>query len=283
MIGKKGTTEGIAGQGGEEGGGRESAQEYSVTVQRADLRNRPRSSDCGEHLGREEAAYPIASLTASTANAVRPAIPACLASKHLVPVWCGLNPRTVPLCLPLGVGRVRLDCPGSQDLALSGCAALGCIPPSAHARPATGMADRQLKLPHSRMPRRITREAHSAAGKLGRGCWPKSRNPLPTARDTAGTRTSFRITHPFHPWFDQEFRAIECRHGWRENRVYFLDGYGHGASLPLSWTNLAAPDPFLIVSAGKARFRPRDLLELVAMIQRMRNAGPTSNDSGEGG
>jgi len=130
MIGKKGTTEGIAGQGGEEGGGRESAQEYSVTVQRADLRNRPRSSDCGEHLGREEAAYPIASLTASTANAVRPAIPACLASKHLVPVWRGLNPRTVPLCLPLGVGRVRLDCPGSQDLAHSGCAASGWIPPS---------------------------------------------------------------------------------------------------------------------------------------------------------
>jgi len=65
--------------------------------------------------------------------------------------------------------------------------------------------------------------------------------------------------------------------------VYFHDGNGHGASLPLSWTNLAAPDLFLVVSAGKARFRPRDLLELVDLIQRMRNAESTSNDTGKGG
>jgi hypothetical protein len=103
------------------------------------------------------------------------------------------------------------------------------------------------------------------------------RNPLPTARDTAGAPHFFRVTHPFHPWFDQEFSAIECRHGWRENRVYFRDRNGHAASLPISWTNLAAPDPFLIFSAGNARFRPRDLLELVDLIQRMRHTGSASN------
>jgi hypothetical protein len=96
-------------------------------------------------------------------------------------------------------------------------------------------------------------------------------------------RGSVRITHPFHPWVDQEFDTIECRHGWRENRVYLRDRNGHVASLPIAWTNLAAPDPFLIVSAGKARFRPRDLLELVDLIQRIRNAGPACNGANERG
>jgi hypothetical protein len=65
--------------------------------------------------------------------------------------------------------------------------------------------------------------------------------------------------------------------------VYFRDRNGHASSLPIAWTDLAAPDPFLIVSAGKARFRPRDLLELVDLIQRMRRAGPASKNMGEGG
>jgi hypothetical protein len=53
--------------------------------------------------------------------------------------------------------------------------------------------------------------------------------------------------------------------------------------MPLSWTSLAAPDPFLIVSAGNARFRLRDLVELVDLIQRMRNSGPAFNDTAEEG
>ena len=117
----------------------------------------------------------------------------------------------------------------------------------------------------------------------GPGWSGKSSKPLPTARDTAGTHLSFRVTHPFHPWFGQQFSAIECRHGWRENRVYFRDRNGQSAALPIAWTSLAAPDPFLIASAGNARFRLQDLLELVDLIQRMRNAGPTSSSTGEGG
>jgi hypothetical protein len=81
---------------------------------------------------------------------------------------------------------------------------------------------------------------------------------------------------------DQDFDAIECRHGWRENRVYFRDRNGHIASLPISWTSLAMPDPFLIISAGNARFRSRDLLELVDLIQRMRNAGLACDNTGKG-
>ena len=42
------------------------------------------------------------------------------------------------------------------------------------------------------------------------------------------------------------------------------------------------PDPFLIISAGNARFRSRDLLELVDLIQRMRNAGLACDNTGKG-
>jgi hypothetical protein len=65
--------------------------------------------------------------------------------------------------------------------------------------------------------------------------------------------------------------------------VYLRDRNGHVASLPIAWTNLVAPDPFLIVSAGKARFRPRDLLELVDLIQRLRNTDSASNAPDKGG
>lgn len=96
------------------------------------------------------------------------------------------------------------------------------------------------------------------------------RNPLPTAPDTVSAVASFRITHPFHPWFDQEFHAIECRRSWREDKVFFRDPNGRSTSLPITWTSLAVPDPFLVVSNRKARFRPRDLLELADLINRLR-------------
>ena len=38
-------------------------------------------------------------------------------------------------------------------------------------------------------------------------------------------------------------------------------------SLPLAWTNLAPPDPFLVVAAGKAVLRLDDLHELVQFLR----------------
>jgi hypothetical protein len=39
------------------------------------------------------------------------------------------------------------------------------------------------------------------------------------------------------------------------------------------------PDPFLVVSNRKAHFRPRDLLELVDLIDRLRRAEGTGERS----
>ena len=57
-----------------------------------------------------------------------------------------------------------------------------------------------------------------------------------------------------------------CRYG-PEDRVCFHDEQGRICEIPLSWTNLAAKDPFVVLSAGKSWFRFEDLLELARQIR----------------
>jgi uncharacterized protein DUF5372 len=52
-----------------------------------------------------------------------------------------------------------------------------------------------------------------------------------------------------------------------EDRVCFHDDQGRICEIPLSWTNLAAEDPFVVLSAGRSWFRFEDLLELARQIR----------------
>ena len=52
--------------------------------------------------------------------------------------------------------------------------------------------------------------------------------------------------------------------------VYFHDDQGRLRALSASWTNLAADDPFVAVSAGRSAFRVVDLLELTVLIMQLR-------------
>ena len=50
--------------------------------------------------------------------------------------------------------------------------------------------------------------------------------------------------------------------------MFFLDQETHAVrSLPLAWTNLAQPDPFLVVAAGKAVLRWSDLHQLAQFLR----------------
>ena len=80
-----------------------------------------------------------------------------------------------------------------------------------------------------------------------------------------------RITHPFHPLFGQAIDFVERRHRWSEHRVYFRDHDGHLSSLPARWTSVVPEDPFVLVAAGRSRFRVADLVDLVALIGRLRS------------
>ena len=74
------------------------------------------------------------------------------------------------------------------------------------------------------------------------------------------------MTHPFHPLLGREFRLVTCRQNWGEEEVYFYDDDGRLATVPLQWTTLAAPDPFVKISAGRSAFRVGDLLELADVL-----------------
>ena len=80
----------------------------------------------------------------------------------------------------------------------------------------------------------------------------------------------FRVTHPFHPLFGQEFELVEYRNNWGEDRVYFFNTKGEVRSIPAGCTNAAGVDPFVEISAGRSFFRTKDLMELADLLERLR-------------
>jgi hypothetical protein len=80
----------------------------------------------------------------------------------------------------------------------------------------------------------------------------------------------FRVTHPFHPWFNRELEYLTLRNYWGENRVIFTGSSGHMQSIPVAWTDLAPADPFVVLANGRALFRPPDLLALAQLIQTLK-------------
>ncbi len=83
------------------------------------------------------------------------------------------------------------------------------------------------------------------------------------------------MIHPFHPLHGREFRLVERRiRGTGGDRVYFYADHDRLESMPVGWTDLAAEEPFLAVSAGRAYFRVEDLLRLSSLIESWTNPAP---------
>jgi hypothetical protein len=79
--------------------------------------------------------------------------------------------------------------------------------------------------------------------------------------------------------FGRSFEFVKRARTWQSDRVYFFDDAGELASLPTEWTDVAAEDPFVVVSAGRSPFRTADLLELAELIAGLlRNANSGSED-----
>ncbi|CAA9222172.1 MAG: hypothetical protein AVDCRST_MAG26-588 [uncultured Chloroflexia bacterium] len=62
---------------------------------------------------------------------------------------------------------------------------------------------------------------------------------------------------------------MSIRQNWGHWRVFFFVGQDdqHVRSLPLAWTSLAPPDPFVSIAAGRAHFCFEDLLQLVQFCE----------------
>jgi hypothetical protein len=59
-------------------------------------------------------------------------------------------------------------------------------------------------------------------------------------------------------------------HTWGEARVSFrVTGEARIRSVPVGWTDVEPPDPFLVLAAGRAFFRVEDLLALAALVEEL--------------
>jgi hypothetical protein len=67
-------------------------------------------------------------------------------------------------------------------------------------------------------------------------------------------------------------RLVQYQQTWGDHRVYYHDHLGRLCSMPVSWTSLAALDPFVALSAGRSLFRVADLLALVQLCRQLTGA-----------
>jgi hypothetical protein len=88
------------------------------------------------------------------------------------------------------------------------------------------------------------------------------------------------VVHPFHPWLGRDFEFVQRRRVWDGDRVFVRLPSGDVASLPSNWTDAVAPDPAVVVAAGRVPFRTADLLAAAEAVARITGAsGPGATGS----
>ena len=97
-------------------------------------------------------------------------------------------------------------------------------------------------------------------------CWIAT--PIAPGTHDPGGRV--RITHPFHPLRGREFALLDERRSGDEDRVWYQSDDGTARTVPRGWTDLSVADPFEVIAAGRAWFRPDDLARLVALLADLR-------------
>lgn len=83
------------------------------------------------------------------------------------------------------------------------------------------------------------------------------------------TGLTVRITHPFHPLKGQTFEMISRSPHWGEDRIIYRAADGTLPSIATAMTDIEQPDAFRRVAAGRAAFRAVDLVDLVALLDRI--------------
>jgi hypothetical protein len=63
------------------------------------------------------------------------------------------------------------------------------------------------------------------------------------------------------------------RQDWGFERVGYRTESGAEATIPVSFTDLKAPDPFVVIAEGRSRFRVEDLIELAKAIETIKSKG----------
>ncbi|WP_371033276.1 DUF5372 family protein [Methylosinus sp. PW1] len=77
------------------------------------------------------------------------------------------------------------------------------------------------------------------------------------------------VTHPFHPLFAQQLPCVGRRYNRYGERLLLQDRNGAVWSLPPGWTDVASPDPDVVMGHGQSLLRVSDFLELADLVSRL--------------
>jgi hypothetical protein len=83
-----------------------------------------------------------------------------------------------------------------------------------------------------------------------------------------------RVTHPFHPLSGRRLVCLGERYNRYGKRLLLKVDEEQVCSVPPEWTDVVAPDPEIVLGAGRALVRVADLLELAELVARMVAARP---------
>jgi hypothetical protein len=88
-----------------------------------------------------------------------------------------------------------------------------------------------------------------------------------------------RVTHPFHPLGGKSLVCVGERRNRSGARLLLQVNDGSICAVPRDWTDLAAPDPEVVMGRERALFRLTDLMELARLVARLggRNAREASD------
>jgi hypothetical protein len=76
----------------------------------------------------------------------------------------------------------------------------------------------------------------------------------------------------------RSFELVGHHHAWGEPRVFFYDSPNSELrSIPVQWTSLAPPDPFLTIAQGRALLRFIDAQRLSEVLRKVASAQQEEN------
>jgi hypothetical protein len=83
-----------------------------------------------------------------------------------------------------------------------------------------------------------------------------------------------RVTHPFRPFYGGQFACVAERYNCYGKRLLLQVDDRTICSVPPQWTDLAAPDPEIVMGGARALFRVVDLVELDRLVTRLCKGKP---------
>jgi hypothetical protein len=81
------------------------------------------------------------------------------------------------------------------------------------------------------------------------------------------------MVHPFHPLSGQELERASGPPQANQRFVWFHPAEGRLSQVPLNFTDRVEPDPYVVVSAGRAHLGLKDLLGLVDLLRELGQDG----------